>query len=136
MTAASDIRFCLTQCRTIAVVGLSPKTHRDSHEVALYMQRHGFRIIPVNPAAQEILGERCYPSLIEAARHERIDLVNAFRNAADIPPIAEEARAIGAKALWLQLGIVHDDAAEAARAAGLVVVQDRCLKIEHARLRA
>ena len=135
MTTASDIRFCLTQCHTIAVVGLSPKTHRDSHEVALSMQRQGYRIIPVSPAAQEILGERCYPSLSEATRHERIDLVNAFRNAADIPPIAEEAIAIGAKALWLQLGIVHDVAAEQARAAGLVVVQDRCLKIERARLR-
>lgn len=135
MTTAADIRFCLTQCRTIAVVGLSPKTHRDSHEVARYMQRQGYRIVPVNPAAQEILGERCYPSLREAAQHARIDLVNAFRNAADIPPIAEDAIAIGAKALWLQLGIVHDAATERARTAGLVVVQDRCLKIELARQR-
>lgn len=130
--SASDIRFCLDQCRVIAVVGLSPKTHRDSHQVSLYMQRHGYRIIPVNPAAQEILGERCYPSLSEAAQHERIDLVNCFRNAEDIPPIAQEAIAIGAKALWLQLGIVNDAAAQAARAAGLMVVQDRCLKIERA----
>lgn len=129
-----DIRFCLTQCRTIAVVGLSPKPHRDSHRIAQYMQAHGYRIVGVNPAAKEVLGEPCYPSLSEAAAHERIDLVNCFRNAEDIPPIVTEAMAVGAKAVWMQLGIAHASAAAQARAAGLVVVEDRCLKVEHAAL--
>ena len=129
-----DIRFCLTQCRTIAVVGLSPKPHRDSHRIAQYMQAHGYRIVGVNPAAKEVLGEPCYPSLSEAAAHERIDLVNCFRNAEDIPPIVTEAMAVGAKAVWMQLGIAHACAAAQARAAGLVVVEDRCLKVEHAAL--
>lgn len=129
-----DIRFCLTQCRTIAVVGLSPKPHRDSHRIAQYMQAHGYRIVGVNPATKEVLGEPCYPSLSEAAAHERIDLVNCFRNAEDIPPIVTEAMVVGAKAVWMQLGIAHASAAAQARAAGLVVVEDRCLKIEHAAL--
>ena len=122
--------------RTVAVVGLSPKPHRDSHEIASYMQRHGWRIVPINPAAQvsEILGEKVYPSLIEAAKHLQIDLVDVFRNSADVPPVADEAIAIGAKALWLQLGIEHPAAAEKARKAGLRVVQNRCLLVEHRRL--
>ena len=136
MNQADDIAHILTSCRTVAVVGLSPKTHRDSYEIASYIQRHGWRIIPINPAAQvaEILGEKVYPNLIEAAKHEQIDLVNVFRNSADVPPVADEAIAIGAKALWLQLGIEHAAAAEKARAAGLMVVQNRCLLVEHRRL--
>ena len=130
-----DISHILKNCRTVAVVGLSPKPHRDSHEIASYMQRHGWRIVPINPAAQvaEILGEKVYPNLIEAAKHEQIDLVDVFRNSADVPPVADEAIAIGAKALWLQLGIEHAGAAEKARAAGLIVVQNRCLLVEHRR---
>jgi uncharacterized protein len=116
----------------VAVVGLSPKPHRDSFGVARYMQAHGWRIVPINPNADEILGEKAYPSLTQAARHERIDLVDCFRNSADIPPIVDEAIAIGAKAVWMQLGIEHAAAADKARAAGLLVVQDRCLKIDHA----
>lgn len=136
MTQTDDIAHILKNCRTVAVVGLSPKPHRDSHEIASYMQRHGWRIIPINPAAQvaEILGEKVYPSLIEAAKHVQIDLVDVFRNSADVPPVADEAIAIGAKALWLQLGIEHAAAAEKARAAGLMVVQNRCLLVEHRRL--
>ena len=134
MSPTSDIRTGLARCRTIAVVGLSPKPHRDSFRVSQYMQAQGYQIVPVNPMANEVLGERCYPTLTEAAAHHRIDMVNCFRNAEDIPPIAEEAIAIGAHALWLQLGIVHDAACERARAAGLWVVQDRCLMVEHARL--
>lgn len=136
MTQADDIAQILRDHRTVAVVGLSPKTHRDSHEIASYMQRHGWRIVPINPAAQvaEILGEKVYPNLIEAAKHEQIDLVDVFRNSADVPPVADEAIAIGAKALWLQLGIEHPDAAEKALAAGLMVVQNRCLLVEHRRL--
>ncbi|WP_408596423.1 CoA-binding protein [Limnohabitans sp.] len=128
-----DIHPCLRQCRTIAVVGLSPKPHRDSYRVSQYMQSHGYRIIPVNPLAKEVLGERAYASLSEAAQHAQIDMVNCFRNAQDIPPIADEAIAIGAKTLWLQIGISHADAATLARQAGLWVVQNRCLMVEHAR---
>lgn len=135
MTQTQDITHILNTCRTVAVVGLSPKAHRDSHEVSAYMQAHGWRIIPVNPAAQvaTILGEKVYPSLIEAAKHEKIDLVDVFRNSDDVPPVADEAIAIGAKALWLQLGIEHGQAATKARAAGLAVVQNKCLLIEHRR---
>jgi predicted CoA-binding protein len=136
MTQAQDIENILKTCRTVAVVGLSPKSHRDSYEVAEYMQSSGWRIVPINPAAQvsEILGEKVYPSLIEAAKHEKIDLVDVFRNSADVPPVADEAIAIGAKALWLQLGIEHAQAADKARAAGIAVVQNKCLLIEHRRL--
>ena len=135
MTQSDNIAHILKNHRTVAVVGLSPKPHRDSYEVAQYMQAQGWRIVPVNPAAQvsEILGEKVYPNLIEAAKHEQIDLVNVFRNSADVPPVADEAIAIGAKALWLQLGIEHPGAAEKARAAGLLVVQNKCLLIEHRR---
>ena len=135
MTQADNIAHVLKNHRTVAVVGLSPKPHRDSHEIARYMQRHGWRIVPINPAAQvaEILGEKVYPSLIEAAKHVQIDLVDVFRNSADVPPVADEAIAIGAKALWLQLGIEHDGAAKKARAAGLLVVQNKCLLVEHRR---
>jgi len=128
------IRQSLTQCQTIAVVGLSPKPHRDSFRVSKYMQDQGFRIVPINPNASEVLGEKSYASLTEAAQHERIDMVNCFRNSEDIPPLAAEAIAIGAKSLWLQLGVTHEDAAKAATKAGLVVVQNRCLMVEHRQL--
>jgi hypothetical protein len=124
----------LADCKTIAVVGLSPKPHRDSFRVAKYMQDHGFRIVPINPNAPEVLGEKAYASLTEAAMHERIDMVNCFRNSEDIPPIAAEAIAIGAKSLWLQIGVVNHAAAKQATDAGLVVVQDLCLMVEHRQL--
>ncbi len=135
MTQADDIAHILRHHRTVAVVGLSPKPHRDSHEIARYMQQQGWRIVPVNPAAgvEKILGETVYPSLAEAARHQKIDLVDVFRNSADVPPVADEAIAIGAKALWLQLGIEHAGAAAKAQAAGLRVVQNKCLLVEHRR---
>ena len=129
------IRQSLAHCRTIAIVGLSPKPHRDSYRVAKYMQDHGFRIVPINPNASEVFGERSYASLTEAAQHVHIDMVNCFRNAEDIPPIAAEAIAIGAQSLWLQIGVIHDAAAQLATQAGLVVVQDRCLMVEHRQLR-
>lgn len=133
-TTIDSIQPILQDCRTIAVVGLSPKPERDSHHVAEYLQQQGYRIVPVNPLVSEILGERCWPSLTEAARHQRIDLVDVFRNSAEVSPIADEAIAIGAKALWLQLGVYDDAACDRARAAGLLVVQDRCTLVEHARL--
>jgi predicted CoA-binding protein len=128
------VEHILAHHRTVAVVGLSPKPHRDSFGVARYMQAHGWRVVPINPLASEILGETAYPSLTEAAKHHRIELVNVFRNSDDVPPVVDEAIAIGAQAVWLQLGIRHDAATDKARKAGLLVVQDKCLKIEHARL--
>ena len=133
MTQAA-IRQSLAHCKTIAVVGLSPKPHRDSFRVAKYMQDHGFRIVPINPNAHEVLGEKAYASLTEAAQHARIDMVNCFRNSEDIPPIAAEAIAIGAKSLWLQIGVVNNAAAKQATDAGLVVVQNLCLMVEHRQL--
>ncbi|MEO8015091.1 MAG: CoA-binding protein, partial [Polaromonas sp.] len=111
--------------------GLSPKPHRASFDVSRYMQAAGYRIIPVNPNATEVLGEKAYATLQEAAQHEKIDLVNCFRNSEDIPPIVDEAIAIGAKAVWMQLGVANAQAAAAAEAAGLLVVQDHCIKIDH-----
>ncbi|ABM35698.1 CoA-binding protein [Polaromonas naphthalenivorans] len=131
LPAAERIPYILNHCRTIAVVGLSPKPHRASFDVARYMQAAGYRIIPVNPNAAEVLGEKAYATLQEAARHEKIDLVNCFRNSEDIPPIVDEAIAIGARAVWMQLGIAHPEAAARAEAAGLLVVQDHCIKIDH-----
>ncbi len=116
---------------TIAVVGLSPKEERASNGVARYLLEHGYRIIPVNPVQEEILGQKCYPNL--AAIDEPVDVVDVFRRPEHCPPIAEQAVAIGAKALWLQLGIASDEAAQVAEAGGLLVVMDHCMKMEHAR---
>lgn len=134
MSTIAQLRHILGTCKTIAVVGLSPQWHRPSFFAAKYMQSHGYRIVPVNPTASEILGERCYPSVTAAAQEVTIDMVDCFRKTEDIPPIAEEAIAIGAKCLWMQLGIAHEAAAARAQAAGLQVVMNRCVKIEHARL--
>jgi predicted CoA-binding protein len=139
MSSIADLRRILGSNRTIAVVGLSPQWHRPSFFAAKYMQSHGYRIVPVNPGATEILGERSYPSVTAAAQAlaadgVKIDMVDCFRRSEDIPPIADEAIAIGARCLWLQLGVVNEHAAAKARAAGLEVVMDRCVKIEHARL--
>ena len=139
MPDIATLRRILGTCKTIAVVGLSPQWHRPSFFAAKYMQAHGYRIVPVNPAAKEILGEPSYPSVTEAARAlaaqgQRIDLVDCFRKSEDIPTIADEAIAIGAKCLWLQIGVVNEAAAAKARDSGLDVVMDRCVKIEHARL--
>lgn len=140
MSTIADLRRILGSCRTLAVVGLSPQWHRPSFFAAKYIHAHGYRIVPVNPGATEILGERCYPSVTAAAqalaeRGERIDLVDCFRRSEDIPPIAEEAIAIGARCLWLQLGVVNEAAAAAARARGIEVVMNRCPAIEIPRLR-
>ncbi len=129
----ADIAHILAHTRTVAVVGLSPTPHRDSHAVARYLQAQGWHIVPINPNASNILGETAYPTLTEAARHHRIDLVNVFRNSADVPPVVDEAITIGAPAVWLQMGVVHDAAAQKARDAGLRVVQDHCLMVEHRR---
>ncbi len=136
LPAAQRIAHILQHCRTIAVVGLSSKPDRASFDVSRYMQASGYRIIPVNPNESEVLGEKAYASLSDAAAHERIDLVNCFRNSEDIPPIVDEAIAIGAQAVWMQLGVAHAEAAAKAEAAGLKVVQDHCLKIDHRVMRS
>jgi uncharacterized protein len=135
LTESQAIEACLTRFKTIAVVGLSPKPERTSHAVARVMQHAGFRIIPIHPGAAggTILGERVYANLKEAAKDHPIELVNVFRNSEDVPPVVDEAISVGAKAIWLQLGIVHDAAIAKAQAAGLITVQDRCIKIEWAR---
>lgn len=126
------LRRILLQGRTLAVVGLSSSWYRPSFFAAKYMQDRGYRIVPVNPNYAEVLGERCYPTLSEVP--DRIDIVDCFRKPAEIVPIARDAVAIGAKVLWMQLGIRNDQAADIALAAGLDVVMDRCVKIEHARI--
>ena len=139
----STLRDLLTHCRTIAVVGLSPQWHRPSYFAAKYMQAHGYRVVPVNPLVAreggQILGEAAYTSVTEAAaalavQGVKIDMVDCFRKSEDIPPLADEAIAIGTKCLWLQLGVFNEAAGQRAEAAGLQVIQNRCVKIEHARL--
>ncbi|MFD3166023.1 MULTISPECIES: CoA-binding protein [Herpetosiphon] len=126
----SDIKQLLSNAKTIAVVGLSNKPDRASYGVAEYMQRAGYRIIPVNPVLTEpVLGEQPVASLSDIK--EPIDIVDIFRRAEDVPPVVEEAIAVGAKAIWMQLGIVNQEAAAAAEAAGLEVVMDKCIKVEH-----
>jgi predicted CoA-binding protein len=129
-----DVRELLRRARTIAVVGLSTDPAKASYGVSRYMKERGYRIIPVNPGAQEILGEKAYPNL--TAIPEPVDIVDIFRPPPAVPPIVEEAIRIGAKAVWMQEGISHAEAARQAEAAGLAVVQDRCIMKEHFRLLA
>jgi uncharacterized protein len=132
MDDISTLRRILKTNRTIAVVGLSANWWRPSYFAAKYMQEHGYRVIPVNPAYQEVLGEKCYASLKDIPG--QVDMVDCFRKSEEIPALADEAIAIGAKTLWMQLGVVNAAAAAKAKAAGLDVVMDHCVKIEHARL--
>jgi predicted CoA-binding protein len=135
MTVVDDIagiRRILTQARVIAVVGLSANWYRPSYFAAKYMQEHGYRIVPVNPGNATILGERCYPDI--AAIPGNVDIVDCFRKPQEMPALAREAAARGARVLWMQLGIHSDEAARIAGDAGLEVVMDRCVKIEHARI--
>ena len=123
----------LQETKIIAVVGLSDKPSRPSYGVAQYMQSHGYRITPVNPSCEEILGEKCYPDLKSIPF--AIDMVNVFRKSEDCLPIAHEAVEIGAKSLWLQLGVINAEAVAYAKEHGLAAIMDKCLKIEHMRLR-
>ena len=132
MDDITTLRRILKENRVIAVVGLSAKRHRPSHSVAKYLLEHGYRVIPVNPSYQEVLGQKCYPSLRDIP--ERVDIVDCFRRSAEIMPVAEDAIAVGAKVLWMQIGVINEAAAEKARKAGLDVVMDRCIEIEYARL--
>ena len=132
MDDINTLRRILKENRVIAVVGLSADWYRPSYFAAKYMQEHGYRVIPVNPKYDSILGEKCYRSLRDVP--ERIDIVDVFRKTDDVGPVADDAIAIRAKVLWQQLGVKNEAAAAKARAAGLETVLDRCVKIEHGRL--
>ena len=132
MDDIESLRRILKDNRVIAMVGLSANWYRPSFFAAKYMQEHGYRVIPVNPQYAEVLGEKCYKSLREIP--ERVDIVDCFRKAEEIVPLAEDAIAIGARVLWQQIGVINREAAAKAEAAGLDAVMNRCVKIEHARL--
>ncbi len=132
MDDINTLRRILRESRVLAVVGLSADWFRPSYFAAKYMLEHGYRVIPVNPKYREILGQKCFPSLREIK--EKVDIVDIFRKTQDVPPIADDAIAIGARVLWQQLGVKNEAAAQKARAAGLEAVMDRCVKIEHGRL--
>ena len=131
MDDSDKVRRILRTARVIAVVGLSAQWHRPSYFAAKYMQEHGYRVIPVNPTYPEILGEKSYKSLRDIP--EKVDIVDCFRKSAEIPAIAEDAVAIGARVLWMQLGVENPAARRIAESAGLEVVENRCVKIEHGR---
>jgi predicted CoA-binding protein len=129
-----ELRALLGEAHVVAVVGLSSKLDRPSHDVARSLQEHGYRVIPVNPHETEVLGERAYPSLLDIPEDVRVDVVDVFRRAEETPDVARQAVAIGAKALWLQEGIVNDEAAGIAIDGGLDLVMGICIKKERARL--
>ncbi len=130
----SKLKEILESCRVVAVVGLSPKQDRPSYRVASYLQAQGYKIVPVNPAVEEVLGEKAYGSLLDIPEGTKLDIVDVFRRSQDVPPIAQEAVMRGAKVLWLQEGVVNEEAARTARDAGLAVIQDKCMLKEHRRL--
>ena len=132
--AWNDVQRILKQTKTIAVVGLSDKPDRDSYQIASYLQQQGYRIIPVNPRIKEVLGEKAYPSLRDVP--DPVDVVDIFRRSEDVPPIVEDAIAIGAKVVWMQSGIVNEEAAARAEAAGLAVIMNACMRSAHRTLRA
>ena len=123
----------MNSSRTVAVVGLSSKPDRPSYKAASYLKKQGYKIIPVNPAEKEILGEICYPDL--ASIHESVDVVEVFRRSEEVPLIVEAAIRIGAKVVWMQEGIINEEAASRAREAGLTVVMDKCMRKEHLKLK-
>ncbi len=127
-----EINDIVTKSKTVALVGISHKEERDSNRVARYLQQHGYKVIPVNPKYKEVIGETCYPDLKSIPEH--VDIVDIFRNVEAIPGIVDEAIQIGAGAVWMQLGLSHDEAAKKARCAGLRVVMNKCIKIEHSRI--
>ena len=129
---AAELQTLFRRAKTIAVVGLSNDRTRPSNGIARYLQRSGFRVIPVNPALTEVLGEKSYPSLLDIP--ESVDIVDVFRRPEAVPEIARQAGQIGAQCLWMQLGVANAEAAGIASTAGLIVVEDRCIMIEHMRL--
>lgn len=126
---SEEIKAILEKYKTVAIVGLSPKPERDSYKVAKYLKENHYRIVPVNPGQKEILGEKCYPNL--KAISLPIDVVDIFRKPEAISPVVDDAIEIGAKVVWMQLGLAHNQAADKARKAGLEVVMSKCIKIEH-----
>jgi uncharacterized protein len=128
------LKETLFSCKTIAVIGISPKEDRPSYRVASYLKLKGYRIIPVRPDGELILGEKVYHSLSEIPKEIGVDVVDIFRKSEDVPPIVEEAVQRGAKVVWMQEGVIHKEAGEKAEKAGLKVVMDRCMKKEHQRL--
>jgi predicted CoA-binding protein len=135
MALDDQIRELLQTSRTIAVVGLSDKSWRPSYDVAAYLQSAGYIVVPINPSVKQVLGCVAYPDLITAAREHPIEIVDVFRKPEFVPEIVEQASAIHAQAIWLQLGVIHREAARRAHDAGLIVVMDRCIKVEHQRWR-
>ena len=131
MDDSEKVRRILRRYRVVAVVGLSAQWHRPSYFAAKYLQEHGYRVIPVNPTYDSILGEKCYKRLSDIP--EKVEVVDCFRKSSEIPAIADEAIAIGAKVLWMQLGVENAQARAKAEAAGLEVIENRCMKIEHGR---
>jgi predicted CoA-binding protein len=129
-----EIKKILSSSKTIAVIGISPKEDRPSYIVAFYLKSKGYRIIPVRPDGEWILGEKVYPSLSEIPKEIGVDVVDIFRRSEDVPPIVEEAILRGARVVWMQEGVIHKEAGEKAEKAGLKVVMDRCMKKEHQRL--
>ena len=125
----NEVKEILRKAKTIAVVGLSPKEARPSNQVARYLVEAGYQVIPVNPGHDEILGLKSYPNLL--AIQEHADIVDIFRKSESVPPIVDDAITIGADVIWMQLGVIHHQAATSAEAAGLSVIMDRCLKIDH-----
>jgi predicted CoA-binding protein len=134
MMKGEEIKDILSSCKTVAVVGISPKEDRPSYIVASYLKSKGYRIIPVRPDGEEILGEKVYPTLMEIPKEISVDVVDIFRRSEDVPPVVEEAIKRGAKVIWMQKGVTHEEAGAKAEKAGLKVVMDRCMKKEHQRL--
>ena len=129
---SDEIKDILKRCKKIAVVGLSPKEERDSNKVAGYLMEQGYEIVPVNPGQKEILGKKCFKTLKDIPF--QVDLVDLFINPTRVPPIVDQAIEIGADVIWMQLGIAHNESAEKARKAGIQVVMNRCIKIEHKKI--
>ena len=130
----AEIKDTVRSCKTVAVVGISPKPDRPSYRVASYLQSKGYRIIPVRPDGDEVLGEKVYRNLTEIPEEIEIDIVDIFRKSEDVPSVVEEATQRKAKVVWMQEGIVNREACDKAEQAGLKVVMDRCIKKEHQRL--
>lgn len=130
---SDDVRLILERYRRLAVVGLSPRPERPSHRAMVHMAANGYEITPVNPACEQVLGNPCVASLEEAAAQGPLEVVDIFRRPEDIPPIVDEAIELGARVVWMQLGLSSPEAAARARDAGLEVVEDRCIKMEHCR---
>jgi len=129
-----EIKDTLSRCKTVVVVGISPKEDRPSFIVASYLKSKGYRIIPVRPDGEKILGEKVYPHLLEIPKEIEVDVVDIFRKSEEVPPIVEEAIQRGAKVVWMQEGVIHEEAKVKAEQAGLKVAMNRCIKKDHQRL--